>query len=120
MGVNQMYSANTDYLEFKYILPHDKMYLNTFGINWYRKKYLRSVLCRYLPSTFCLHPNKTAQLKFVNSAQTMEQNALKNVNICLSTNIYFYLQTSDGQSSNLYLNAVHFFNTSVNETSVAA
>jgi hypothetical protein len=28
--------------------------------------------------------------------------------------------TSGGQSSNLYLNVVHFFNTSVNLTSVAA
>ncbi len=34
--------------------------------------------------------------------------------------IYSYLETSGGQSSNLYLNAVHFFNTIVNLTSVAA
>ncbi len=27
---------------------------------------------------------------------------------------YSYLETSGGQSSNLYLNVVHFFNTSVN------
>ena len=38
----------------------------------------------------------------------------KNVNNCLNTNIYSYLVTSGGQSSNLYLNAVHFFNTSAN------
>jgi hypothetical protein len=38
----------------------------------------------------------------------MEQNALKNVSICSNTNIY--LETSGGQSSNLYLNVVHFFN----------
>ncbi len=44
----------------------------------------------------------------------MEQHALKNVNNCLITNIYSYLETSGGQSSNLYLNAVHFFNNSVN------
>jgi hypothetical protein len=44
----------------------------------------------------------------------MEQYALQNVNNCLNTNIYFYLATSDGQSSNLHLNVVHFFNTSVN------
>ncbi len=44
----------------------------------------------------------------------MEQHALKNVNNCLITNIYSYSDTSGGQSSNLYLNAVHFFNTSVN------
>ncbi len=32
----------------------------------------------------------------------MEQHALKNVNICLNTNIYTYLETSGAQSSNLY------------------
>jgi hypothetical protein len=31
----------------------------------------------------------------------------------LNTNIYSYLETSGGQSYNPYLNAVHFFNTSV-------
>ncbi len=50
----------------------------------------------------------------------MEHHTFKNVNNCLDTNIYFYLGTSGGQSSNLYLNVVHFFNTSVNYTSVAA
>ncbi len=44
----------------------------------------------------------------------MEQHALKNVNNTLNTNIYSYLETSGGQSSNLYLNAVHFFNTTAN------
>ncbi len=43
----------------------------------------------------------------------MEQHAFKNVNNCLNTNIYFYLDTSGGQSSNPYLNDVHFFNTRV-------
>jgi hypothetical protein len=33
---------------------------------------------------------------------------------CLNTYIYSYLETSDGQSSSLYLNVVQFFNTSVN------
>jgi hypothetical protein len=49
----------------------------------------------------------------------MEQHNLKIVNICLNTNIYSYLETSGGQSSNLYLNAVDFFNTGLNMTSVA-
>jgi hypothetical protein len=44
----------------------------------------------------------------------MEQRGLQNVNNCLNTNIYSYLVTSCGQSSNLYLNVVHFFNTSLN------
>ncbi len=33
---------------------------------------------------------------------------------CLNTNIYSYLETSGGQSSNLYLNVVQFFNAGVN------
>ncbi len=44
----------------------------------------------------------------------MEQRTLRNVNNCLDTNMYSYLETSVGQSSNLYLIAVHFFNTGVN------
>ncbi len=44
----------------------------------------------------------------------MEQHALENVNNNLNTCIYSYLETSGGQSSNMYLNVVHFFNTSVN------
>ncbi len=39
----------------------------------------------------------------------MKQRALSNVNNCLNTNIYSYLETTGGQSSNLYLNVVHFF-----------
>jgi hypothetical protein len=49
----------------------------------------------------------------------MEQHALKNINNCMNTIIYSYLETSGGQSSSLYLNVVHFFNTSVNYTSAA-
>jgi hypothetical protein len=44
----------------------------------------------------------------------MEECALKNVNNYLNTNIYSYLETSGDQNSNIYLNVVHFFNTSVN------
>ncbi len=44
----------------------------------------------------------------------MEQCTFQNVNDCFNTNIYSYLETSGGQSSNLYLNVVPFFNTSVN------
>ncbi len=48
------------------------------------------------------------------SNSPMEQSAFKNVNNCLKSNIYSYLETSGGKSSNLYSNVVHFFNTSVN------
>ncbi len=44
----------------------------------------------------------------------MEQHAFKNVYNCLNTNIYSYLETSGGQSSNLYLNVVPFLTPSVN------
>jgi hypothetical protein len=43
----------------------------------------------------------------------MEQLALKNVNKNLNTNICSYLETSGGQSSNLFLNVVNFLNTRV-------
>jgi len=52
--------------------------------------------------------------------RSMEQRALKNVNNHSNTNHYSYLETSGGQSSNRYLNAANFFNTSVNKTNVAA
>jgi len=50
----------------------------------------------------------------------MEQHALKNVSGSLNTNIYSYLDTSGGQSSNLYLYGIPFFNTSINKSSVVA
>ncbi len=50
----------------------------------------------------------------------MEQRTLKNVNNCLNTNIYSYLETSGGKSLNPYLNVVHFFNTRVNQKSMPA
>ncbi len=37
----------------------------------------------------------------------MEQPALNNINNCLDTNIYSYLETSGGQSYDVYLNVVH-------------
>ncbi len=42
---------------------------------------------------------------------SMKQHAYKNENNCLNANIYSYLETSGGQSSNQYLNVVHFFST---------
>ena len=39
----------------------------------------------------------------------MEQRDLKNLNNCLNTNIYSYLEKSGGQSSNLYLHVDHFY-----------
>jgi hypothetical protein len=58
-------------------------------------------------STIAEHSSQYLKIK-------MEQRTLKNVNSCLNTNIYSYLETSGGQRIHLYLNAVHFFNISVN------
>jgi len=44
----------------------------------------------------------------------MEQHTFKNVNNCLNSNIYSYLETSGGQSSNIYLNVPYFLNASAN------
>jgi hypothetical protein len=38
----------------------------------------------------------------------MDQRTFKNVNNYFHTNIYTFSETSGGQSSNLYLNVVHF------------
>jgi len=57
---------------------------------------------------------------FIFPNKAMGQAILIIVNNCLNTNIYSYLETSGVQSSNLYLNVVHFFNSRVNWTSVAA
>ncbi len=38
----------------------------------------------------------------------MEQRALENVNSCLNTKFYSYLETSGGQSYIIYLSVVHF------------
>ncbi len=45
---------------------------------------------------------------------TIEECTLKIVNDCLNAYIYSYVETSGDQNFNLYLNVVHFFNTSVN------
>jgi hypothetical protein len=47
-------------------------------------------------------------------ANAMEWCTLENVSNCLNTHIDSYLETSVGQSYNLYISFVHFFNTSVN------
>jgi hypothetical protein len=44
----------------------------------------------------------------------MEQHTFRNVNNCVNTNIYSYLQTAVDQSFNLSLNVVNFFNTCIN------
>jgi hypothetical protein len=60
------------------------------------------------------------QLGQVSLLDTNGTTRFKNLNNCLNTNISSYLETSVGQISNLHLNAVYFFNTSVNWTYVGA
>ncbi len=52
--------------------------------------------------------------KLLHKLMFLEECDLKNVNNYLNTNIYSYLEKSGSQSSNLYLNLVHFLNTGVN------
>jgi hypothetical protein len=60
-------------------------------------------------------PFKTSDFSFEsNKTQLMEERTLRNVNNYLNTNIYSYIEASGGQSSNIYLKVVYFFNTSVN------
>ncbi len=58
----------------------------------------------------CVH--KTKEWNQLNLSQG--KHSLKNVSSCLKTDIYSYLETSGGQSSNLYLNVVHIFNSNLN------
>ncbi len=51
-------------------------------------------------------------------SEKSEQHTLKNVNNCLNTNIYSYLETTGGQSSNPYLNVDHCLNTRADQKSV--
>ncbi len=63
----------------------------------------------------CFKGTKLAQMSDNTSFLQHDGTAcFKKVNNCLSANIYSYLETSDGKSSNLYLNVVHFFNNMVN------
>jgi hypothetical protein len=39
----------------------------------------------------------------------MEEHALKHVNNCLNTNIYFYLETSGGNGIKLFLSEIYVF-----------
>jgi len=61
----------------------------------------------------CLFSNKKLNVRDSGDVPK-EQPTLKNVNNCLKTNIFSYLETSGGKSYNLYFNVVHFFNTSDN------
>ncbi len=61
-----------------------------------------------------MHPVGEIFLKNLYECPPVEHHALKNVNNYFYTNIYSYLETSGGQSSNPYLNVFHFFNTRIN------
>jgi hypothetical protein len=73
-----------------------------------RKKVLRNFI-----NPIFIH-NQSKKRSRSHQSCSIEQRSLKNENNYLNTNIYSYLETSGGQSCNLYLNVVHFFNTSVN------
>jgi hypothetical protein len=70
--------------------------------------HIRNNGCLYCTCPDCLGQCNTAR------NDPMDQHSLKTVNNCLNYKKYSYLEKSGGQNSNLYLNVVHFFNTSVN------
>ncbi len=70
--------------------------------------------CHYSERRYAECRGAVYQTKHKELMASMEQYALKNVDSCLNTNIYSYLEISGGKGSKLYLNVVHFFNTSVN------
>ncbi len=70
------------------------------------------LLKKYL-STSSEQPSKRLFLLTQRCIAQLEQLAFKNVNNCLNTNIYSYLETSGGNSCNLYFNVLQFFNTPV-------
>ena len=75
---------------------------------------LQFVIFLFLVSLFNCVTASQVQFSYFLFLLPMDQRALKNVSNYLNTNIYSYLETSGGQSSNLYLNVAHFFNTIVN------
>jgi hypothetical protein len=85
---------------------------NIFGIFYNMNSTFTYATCEIFSLNLFLFEMIANRKKII--ACTMEQHTLKNVNNCLNTSIYSYLETSCGQSSYLYLNVVHFFNTSAN------
>ncbi len=75
---------------------------------------LQFVIFLFLVSLFNCVTASQVQFSYFLFLLPMDQRALKNVTNYLNTNIYSYLETSGGQSSNLFLNIAHFLNTIVN------
>jgi hypothetical protein len=57
---------------------------------------------------------RKAFLSLVAKKLCVNETTLKNVNNCWNSSIHSSLETSGGQSCNLYLNVPYFFNASVN------
>ncbi len=68
--------------------------------------------CRQNFAIYCINMKRLYLLKMCYFL--LINGTLRNVNNFLNNNIYSYLETSGGQSSNLYLKVVHFPNTNVN------
>jgi hypothetical protein len=79
-------------------MPYD-LALNLINLSDYFAITIRAVICFSLKDYFLI-----------------EKHILKTVNSCWNTKISFISETSGGQNSNIYLNAVHFFSTSFSRT----
>ncbi len=99
-------STRTDFASYKSsLLPKNK------ELKHKHFSYLQTILKLKLFTKLIKILSLNALVK--RSSGLMEQCTLKNVNNRLNTNISAYLETSGGQSSDLYLNVAHFFNASV-------
>jgi hypothetical protein len=85
------------------------IYLDFYGLHPFLGQFLKSTISSFVSVGFFFCKNGGDGSSFC----TIEQRTLKNVNNNFNTNIYFYSETFVGQSPNLYINVVHFLNTSV-------
>jgi hypothetical protein len=71
---------------------------------------LRNKIAHFLKSSQAVAKAKNFKISISKLSGTA---SFKNVNNCLNTNIYSYLEASGDHIYNLYLNIVHFFSTPV-------
>ncbi len=79
---------------------------NVSGTEWYLNRTEKNYLC-----SFRLNRAEKEKISISPMHDENGRACFKNVNNCLNRNIYYYLKTG-GESSNPYLNVVHFLNTS--------
>jgi hypothetical protein len=75
----------------------ENLFVHCFSLTVSLDTFFKGCRCLLL---ICLVPIQVRTFIFVIDAVQMEQHPFKNVNNCLNSNIYSYLETSGGLSSN--------------------